>query len=138
MPIIQKYIINERLFEKSPYCSNIFEYLLYQKSKCIPCESCGFLDRCFCPTRSRDARDCGCQFALLHRADTETSQRLEEHTSQSQKRQMFASKTNRSYRLSEQECCVSVENPTIKILSMILVNKITEQNMQIVEQLPRI
>ena len=38
----------------------------------MPCEGCGLLERCFCPSRSRE-RDCGCQFALLHRADTETS-----------------------------------------------------------------
>ncbi|KAG5678141.1 hypothetical protein PVAND_007838 [Polypedilum vanderplanki] len=40
---------------------------------CLPrCEGCGLLDRCFhCPRRSRDSRDCGCQFALLHRADNE-------------------------------------------------------------------
>lgn len=38
------------------------------------CEGCGLLDRCFhCPSRSRDSRDCGCQFALLHRADTDNS-----------------------------------------------------------------
>ncbi|KAL7046461.1 hypothetical protein ACKWTF_002577 [Chironomus riparius] len=40
---------------------------------CLPrCEGCGLLDRCFqCSRRSRDSRDCGCQFALLHRADHE-------------------------------------------------------------------
>lgn len=41
--------------------------------QCLPrCEGCGFLDRCFnCPRRAQD-RDCGCQFALLHRADNES------------------------------------------------------------------
>lgn len=34
------------------------------------CEGCGLLERCFnCPSRSRDSRECGCQFALLHRVD---------------------------------------------------------------------
>lgn len=41
--------------------------------QCLPrCEGCGFLERCFnCPRRAQD-RDCGCQFALLHRADNES------------------------------------------------------------------
>lgn len=43
--------------------------------QCMPrCGSCGLLERCFhCPRRSRDSRDCGCQFALLHRADVDTT-----------------------------------------------------------------
>lgn len=46
---------------------------IHKKYQCLPrCEGCGLLDRCFnCPRRNQD-RDCGCQFALLHRADTES------------------------------------------------------------------
>lgn len=43
--------------------------------QCIPrCDSCSLLDRCFqCPILSRPhARDCGCQFALLHRAEVDS------------------------------------------------------------------
>uniref|UniRef100_A0A1B0BGE4 Fibronectin type III domain-containing protein n=1 Tax=Glossina palpalis gambiensis TaxID=67801 RepID=A0A1B0BGE4_9MUSC len=41
--------------------------------QCLPrCEGCGIFDRCFQYPRRELERDCGCQFALLHRADQPT------------------------------------------------------------------
>ncbi|KRF99086.1 uncharacterized protein Dwil_GK27848 [Drosophila willistoni] len=38
--------------------------------QCLPrCEGCGIFDRCFQYPRRELERDCGCQFALLHKAD---------------------------------------------------------------------
>ncbi|XP_049299611.1 uncharacterized protein LOC125772193 [Anopheles funestus] len=48
---------------------------LKEHTSCIPrCDSCSLLDRCFqCPlSRHSESRECGCQFALLHRADTDS------------------------------------------------------------------
>nr|XP_036669634.1 uncharacterized protein LOC108009549 isoform X7 [Drosophila suzukii] len=41
--------------------------------QCLPrCEGCGIFDRCFQYPRRELERDCGCQFALLHKADVES------------------------------------------------------------------
>jgi len=46
---------------------------LRKKKQCLPrCEGCGIFDRCFQYPRRELERDCGCQFALLHKADVES------------------------------------------------------------------
>jgi len=46
---------------------------LANTKQCLPrCEGCGIFDRCFQYPRRELERDCGCQFALLHKADVES------------------------------------------------------------------